>query len=120
MKGCRTSRTGVCVGAGALGRIALGQIFHHAYRFQIVTPGCNPSVRRQPIPAGFHPDTSAAAFKPKSPFAFILRVKPSKLQDAFHFPILSGSMDFPQFFNCGLQVELFRSRRRHLVVRSDN
>jgi hypothetical protein len=29
-------------------------------------------------------------------------VKPCQLHDAFHFPILSGSMDFQQFFNCGL------------------
>jgi hypothetical protein len=59
-----------CVGAGALGGRALGQIFHHADPLQLVTPGRNPSVRRQPIPAGFHPDTSAAAFQPKSTFAF--------------------------------------------------
>jgi hypothetical protein len=88
--------------AGALGWVALGQILHHADPFQIVTPGCNPSVRRQPISTGFHPDTSAATFKPKSTFAFTLRVKPCKLQDAFNFPILSASMDFQQFFNCGL------------------
>jgi hypothetical protein len=31
-------------------------------------------------------------------------VKPCQRQDAFHCPILSGSIDFQQFFNCGLQV----------------
>jgi hypothetical protein len=69
-------------------------------------PRLRSPVRRQPIPAGFHPDTSAAAFQPKSRFPFTLRVKPCQLQDAFHCPILSGSMDFQQFFNCGLQAHI--------------
>jgi hypothetical protein len=90
------------VWAGALDGIALGQILHDADPLQIVTPGRNPSVRRQSIPAIFYPDTSAASFPPKSTFAFTLWVKPSKFQNAFHCPILSASVDCQQIFNCGL------------------
>jgi hypothetical protein len=56
----------------------------------------------QTMSAGFSPDTSAAAFPPKSTFAFTLWVKPSKFQNAFHCPILSASVDCQQIFNCGL------------------
>jgi hypothetical protein len=66
------------VGAGALGGIAVGQIFHNAYPLQRVTPGRTPSVKSQPIPADFPPDTFASACKPKSTFAFTLWVKPGK------------------------------------------
>jgi hypothetical protein len=52
--------------------------------------------------AGFYPDTSAAAFKAKSTFAFTLQVKPGKLQNPFHGPIGSASIDFLQIFYCGL------------------
>jgi hypothetical protein len=52
--------------------------------------------------AGFYPDTSAAAFQQKSTCALTLWVKPSKFQNAFHCPILSASVDFQPFFNCGL------------------
>jgi hypothetical protein len=52
--------------------------------------------------AGFYPDTAAAAFPPKSTFAFTLQVKPGKFQNAFHEPIGSASVDFQPFFNCGL------------------
>jgi hypothetical protein len=45
--------------------------------------------------AGFSPDTSAAAFPPKSTFAFILQVKPSKFQNAFH-----GPLDQPPWTSC--------------------
>jgi hypothetical protein len=55
--------------------------------------------------AGFYPDTSAAAFKAKSTFAFTLQVKPGKLQNPFRGPIGSASVDFQPFFNCGLQAE---------------
>jgi hypothetical protein len=34
--------------------------------------------------AGFSPDTSAAAFPPKSTFAFTLQVKPGKFKNDFH------------------------------------
>jgi hypothetical protein len=52
--------------------------------------------------AGFTPDTSAAAFPPKSTFAFTLQVKPGKFQNPYHGPIGSASVDFQPFFNCGL------------------
>jgi hypothetical protein len=52
--------------------------------------------------AGFSPDTSAAAFPPKSTFAFTLQVKPGKLQNPFDLPIGSASIEFLQIFNCGL------------------
>jgi hypothetical protein len=56
----------------------------------------------QPMSAGFSPDTSAAAFPPKSTLAFTLQLKPGKLQNPFHGPIGSASVDFQPFFNCGL------------------
>jgi hypothetical protein len=56
----------------------------------------------QTMSAGFYPDTSAAAFPPKSTFAFTLQVNPGKLQNPFDWPIRSASMDFQPFFNCGL------------------
>jgi hypothetical protein len=56
----------------------------------------------QPMSAGFSPDTSAAAFPPKSTFAFTPWVKPSKFQNPYHGPIGSASVDFQPFFNCGL------------------
>jgi hypothetical protein len=49
--------------------------------------------------AGFSPDTSTAAFQPKSTFAFTLQVKPGKFQNPFHGPIGSASVDFQPFFN---------------------
>jgi hypothetical protein len=49
-----------------------------------------------------YPDTSAAAFPPKSTFAFTLQVKPGTFQNPFHLPIGSASVDFQPFFNCGL------------------
>jgi hypothetical protein len=52
--------------------------------------------------AGLYPDTSAAAFKKKSTFAFTFWVKLGKFQNAFHCPILSASVDCQQIFNCGL------------------
>jgi hypothetical protein len=53
--------------------------------------------------AGFYPDTSAAAFKPKSTFAFTLWwVNPCKFPNAFHRPILSASMDSQAIFQLRL------------------
>jgi hypothetical protein len=52
--------------------------------------------------AGFSPDTSAAAFPPKSTFAFTFQVKAGKFQNPFHGTIGSASVDFQQIFNCGL------------------
>jgi hypothetical protein len=52
--------------------------------------------------AGFSPDTSVAAFPPKSIFAFTLWVKPGKFQNACHWPIASASIECQPFFNCGL------------------
>jgi hypothetical protein len=52
--------------------------------------------------AGFHPNTSASAFPQQSTFAFTLQVKPGKLQNPFHRPMGSASVDFQPFFNCGL------------------
>jgi hypothetical protein len=49
--------------------------------------------------AGFSPDTSTAAFPPKSTLAFTLQVKPSKFQNPFHVPIGSASVNFQPFFN---------------------
>jgi hypothetical protein len=60
---------------------------HHANRLQVVAPERHPYVRRQSMPAGFHPDTSAAAFQPKSTFAFTLWVRPDMLQDTFYLLI---------------------------------
>jgi hypothetical protein len=56
----------------------------------------------QPMSVGFHPDTSASAFQPKSPFAFTLQVKPGKLHDASHWPLGSASRDIQPFIICGL------------------
>jgi hypothetical protein len=52
--------------------------------------------------AGFSPDTSAAAFPPKSAFAFAFQVKPGKFQNPFHGPIGSAYVDFQPIFDCGL------------------
>jgi hypothetical protein len=43
--------------------------------------------------AGLYLDTSAAAFKKKSTFAFTFWVKPGKFQNGFHCPILSASVN---------------------------
>jgi hypothetical protein len=47
--------------------------------------------------AGFYPDTSAAAFPPKSTFAFTLQVKPGKFQNPFHWPIGSAPWTSSKF-----------------------
>jgi hypothetical protein len=52
--------------------------------------------------AGFSPDTSAAAFPPKSTFAFTFQVKPGKFQNPFYLPIGSASIDCQPFFNRGI------------------
>jgi hypothetical protein len=51
---------------------------------------------------GFHPNTSAAAFPPKSTFAFTPWVKPSKFQNPFYLPLGSASVDCQPFFNRGI------------------
>jgi hypothetical protein len=68
-----------------------------------VSPSARPPSGVQPMSSGLSPDTSAAAFAPKSTFAFNLQVKPGTFQNPIHGPIGSASVDFQPFFICGLQ-----------------
>jgi hypothetical protein len=65
-------------------------------------PSARPPSDVQTMSTGFYPDTSAAAFPPKSAFAFTLQVKPGNFQNPFNLPIGSASVDCQPFFNCGL------------------